>query len=133
MTSPDESERLLDIGLHLLDRQVVDRDGRLVCNVDDLELTEVDGVTRVTAILVGPGALGPRMGGLLGRLFVAAHRRFKGFPEPSPPRIPIIAVEEITSSVTLNMPLRDLDVVPLEDWVREHLIQHIPGAGHASE
>jgi sporulation protein YlmC with PRC-barrel domain len=133
MTSLDASGRLLDIGLHLLDRQVVDCDGRLVCNVDDLELTDVDGVTRVTAILVGPGALGPRIGGLLGRLFIAAHRRFKGFPSPNPPRIPMSAVEEIGSSVTLNVPLRDLDVVPLEDWVREHLIRHIPGARHASE
>ena len=30
----------LDAALHLLDRQVVDAEGAMVCNVDDLELTE---------------------------------------------------------------------------------------------
>ena len=43
-----------DAALHLLDRQVVDSDGRLVCKVDDVELTVgADGSLVPTALLVG--------------------------------------------------------------------------------
>lgn len=57
----------LDAALHLLDRQVVDVDGRMVCNVDDLELTETrQGELAVTGLLVGPAALVPRLSGRLG-------------------------------------------------------------------
>jgi sporulation protein YlmC with PRC-barrel domain len=60
-------ERWLDAALHLLDRQVVDVDGRMVCNVDDLELTETaGGDLAVTGLLVGPAALVPRFSGRLG-------------------------------------------------------------------
>lgn len=59
--------RWLDAALHLLDRQVVDSDARMVCNVDDLELTETaGGELAVTGILVGPAALVPRFSGRLG-------------------------------------------------------------------
>jgi len=57
----------LDAALHLLDRQVVDADGQMVCNVDDLEVTEGPrGDLTVTGLLVGPAALVPRFSGRLG-------------------------------------------------------------------
>ena len=59
-----------DAALHLLDRQVVDRDGLLVCKVDDLEITFYDhgSPPAVTPILTGPAALVPRMSGRTGHL-----------------------------------------------------------------
>ena len=39
MTPANPPRRVLDLNLHLLDRQIVDRDGHLVGKVDDLELT----------------------------------------------------------------------------------------------
>lgn len=57
----------LDAALHLMDRQVVDVDGMMVCNVDDLALTEnAHGDLAVTGLLVGPAALVPRFSGRLG-------------------------------------------------------------------
>ena len=54
----------IDAVLHLLDRQVVDRDGLMVCKVDDVELTLTpDGRWEVTGLLAGPPALVPRFGG----------------------------------------------------------------------
>ena len=55
--------RVLDAGLHLLDRQLVDANGQLAGKVDDLELTpSEDGqALYVTAILSGAGALAARL------------------------------------------------------------------------
>ncbi|OPG14485.1 hypothetical protein [Microbispora sp. GKU 823] len=63
-----EPARVLHARLHLLDRQVVrESDDRLLCKVDDLEVQPGDR-PYVTAILSGPLALGPRLGGLPGWL-----------------------------------------------------------------
>lgn len=60
----------LDAALHLLDRQVTDKDGLLVCKVDDLEVSfYADGSPpAVTRILTGAAALVPRMSSRTGHL-----------------------------------------------------------------
>ncbi|MFI6737639.1 hypothetical protein ACIBI9_32340 [Nonomuraea sp. NPDC050451] len=121
--------RVLHAQLHLLDRQVVhDRDGRLVCKVDDLELA-FDDQRRpyVTAILMGPLALGPRIGGVLGRLMTGVARLLGA---QAPPRIPMADVSRIASAVHVG---GDLDRPALERWVRTHLVDPIPGASHETE
>ncbi len=62
------SNNELDLGLGVLDHQLVDCDGRNCGNVDDLELTTLsaDGDAEVTAILAGGNAWRGR--GVLGRL-----------------------------------------------------------------
>jgi sporulation protein YlmC with PRC-barrel domain len=55
-----------NLGLELLDRQLVDREGVLCGKVDDLELeTGADGSLVVAALLVGPGAWPERLPGPL--------------------------------------------------------------------
>lgn len=123
--------RVLDLNLHLLDHQVVDRDGRLVCKVDDLEFERgADGSLYVTAILVGPRALGPRLGGRFGRWMAAIGQRLA---TEAMPRIDFALVNEIGSAITVSASRADLAVAPLEDWVRDHVIASIPGNSHASE
>ncbi len=57
----------IDLGLGVLDHQLLDSEGRRCGNVDDLELEGVrDGAPRVVAILAGPPAWRGR--GSLGRL-----------------------------------------------------------------
>ena len=126
--------RTLDLHLHLLDRQVVDSDGRLVCKVDDLEL-DVDETGRpfVTAILVGPRALGPRLGGRLGRWVTAIARRLSDGQSEQPPRIDFAQVSDIGSAITVARQLDELNVTPLERGVDAHVISRIPGSRHESE
>ena len=126
--------RVLDAALNMLDRQVIDSAGRMVCKVDDLEL-ELDGAGRpfVTAILAGPGALGPRLGGRLGEWVVALGRRLAMRPDGGPPRIDAGLVADIGSAVTLAVSRREVRVAALEDWVREHVIDRLPGASNANE
>jgi hypothetical protein len=125
---------VLDLHLHLLDRQVVDRDGRLVCKIDDLRLeTDAAGRLLVTAILVGPRALGPRLGGRLGRWVVAAATRLADRRDGEPHHIDMGLVTDIGSAVTIGRTRADLDVDPLERWIDAHLISRIPGSRHASD
>jgi sporulation protein YlmC with PRC-barrel domain len=130
----DMTDESFDLRLRLLDRQVVDPDGAMICKVDDVELAPADdGGYVVTALLAGPLALGPRLPGRLGRWTVALARRWSDDPEPSPRRIPFERVTELGSAVVLDRSRDQLGIAGLEDWVRTHVIDRIPGSRHASE
>jgi sporulation protein YlmC with PRC-barrel domain len=126
--------RILDLHLHLLDRQVIDPAGRFVCKVDDVELDiDESGRPFVTAILAGPRALGPRLGGRLGRWVSAIGRRLADGQSPDPPRIDFALVSDIGSAISIVRSSDQVDVNALERWVDAHIISRIPGSGHASE
>jgi hypothetical protein len=126
--------RVLYAHLHLLDRQLVDPNDRLVGKVDDLEIALDDGGRPyITAILCGPLALGPRLGGRLGRWITSIAARLQPGADPAPHRIDLGVVTDIGSSVRVSRRRSELDVEPLEHWVDTHVISRIPGSGHASE
>lgn len=124
----------VDARLHLLDRQIIDVEGRLVANVDDVEMVRrPDGSYVVTALLVGPGALGNRMGGVLGRTMTAVWSRLAHKDRTEPGRIEMTVVSDIGSAITLSVRRDTVDVSEFEDWVRERVIKAIPGAAHDPE
>ena len=131
---PDVPDRLL-VGLHLLDRQLVDCNGELAGRVDDLELEPTDGADGpiIVAILSGPGALAGRIGGRAGGWLGALHRRLHEERDPGPARVPIEHVTRIADTVELHVPRRDLASDASERWARDVVISKIPGARHASE
>ena len=126
--------RRYDAALHLLDRQIVDPDGRLVAKVDDVELQEAaDGRLVVAALLTGPGALGPRLGGRIGEWVVAVWRRLHPSPEPAPGRIPISDVVGVASAIHVGRRRTALAVDGLERWTYDHVVSRLPGSSHAPE
>ncbi|MGI5128788.1 hypothetical protein ACQEVB_18420 [Pseudonocardia sp. CA-107938] len=134
MTTP--AGRVLDLHLQFLDRQVVDCDGEPVCKVDDLELElDDEGRPYVTAILIGPRALGPRLGGRIGQWITAIAARLaqKETETTDTQRLDFRLVTDIDSAITVSRPVAELAVRPLERWVDEHVISRIPGSRHASE
>jgi hypothetical protein len=119
----------------LLDRQIFDVDGLPLGKVDDLELTEAEdgGPPVLTAILTGPLALGPRIGGRLGEWWSAVGRRLRPNDDPQPNRIPLTQVERCDrTELKLNVSRDRLDADRLRDWTRDHIIAPIPGSGHSS-
>jgi sporulation protein YlmC with PRC-barrel domain len=118
----------LYVSFHLLDRQIVDRDGLEVGKVDEVELGIDDrGAPYLAALLVGPQAFGPRISGWLGRLLTGLARRLRT-DRSGPLRIPYDLVRQVDSAVELSV-RRDLLREPeLESWLREHLIGRIPGS-----
>ena len=136
--------RRLWAGLQLLDRQLVDRDGRMAGCVDDLELErqplrsghegpEGSRDLYVAAILSGPGALAQRLGRTRYGNWL---RRVHAMVSPAgddPVRIPFNRVVDIGDHITLAAQRSDLGSASGERWARDHIVAHIPGSGHAPE
>lgn len=123
----DNAKAALDVGLHLFDRQLVDKDGRLSGKVDDLELTFPDdgGPPAVTAILAGPGVLAHRMAGRTGRWIESVRWRLGGLS--SPPRIAFGVIKRIGPAVELAVSRDELAVMASERWATR-IVGRIPGA-----
>jgi sporulation protein YlmC with PRC-barrel domain len=121
------------IGFDLLDRQILDSDGQPVGKVDDVELdVDGDGTPYVTTLLVGQQALGDRIGGTLGRWIAGTARRLSPDYHRGPTRISYDLVAAVNSAVNLSVRRELLPDPALETWLRDHLIDRIPGASDAS-
>ena len=115
MSSPEE----LDLGLGLLDHQLVDCDGRRCGNVDDLELEGIsEGQPQVKAILVGPPVWRGR--GWLGRLASA-------IATGDTVRVPWEEVDKIDSAVHLKKTAQELRLGRGDDKARRW-VEWIPGS-----
>lgn len=119
--------RVVDAQLHILDRQVLDRDGVPVTAVDDLELGDIPLDTDLG------GAEPPEIENLLSGA-VLGTRIFGGRPPSSRwHRIPWSAITELTTAIHLDARADDLETSWPERWVREHVIGRIPGGRHDPE
>ncbi|MFD2796155.1 hypothetical protein ACFS27_21520 [Promicromonospora vindobonensis] len=130
LPEPPQAGRVLDVRLHLLDRQVLDVDDTPVCTLDDLELdavagTEEDGPVDgsvplvITALLTGP---------------VLGTRVFGGRPPASRwHRLSWSHVTDIGSAVHLGVSGSRFDATWLDRWVRNHIVGRIPGGDHDPE
>ncbi len=131
-----DGEREFGASFHLVDRQLVDPDGTLIGKVDDVEFAiddEPDALPHVTALLSGLGALANHIGGDTGAALAAAERRLAERRDRQPSRVDIATVTDIASAVELDAVGKDLDTNRGERWVRDVIIDKIPGAGHAAE
>ena len=122
------------VGFDLLDRQILDCDGAPVGKVDDVEFAVGDdGRLRVVALLVGPQALGRRLGGRLGRWISAVAGTLHPVEHPDPIRIPYALIARHSSAIDLSVRRDRLPEPTLEAWLREHVIERIPGADRGDE
>jgi hypothetical protein len=124
-----------DLALHLLDRQVQDPNGDAVCKVDDVELDVPDdgGPPFVSALLCGPQALAPRIGGLLGRWLLFWSHALGRAGSDQPGRIPVELVSGIGPAITITRTRAGLGLQQGEDRARQYVVERIPGARHASQ
>ena len=120
------SDDPLEIGLELLDRQLVDSEGEPCGKVDDVELDyDGGGRPRVTAILTNPGALAPRLG-RVGKVMLAVWRRLHPDRDPAPIRLDWSVVARIDFAVHLTVQREEAGLTRSEDWAYEHVVSRIP-------
>jgi sporulation protein YlmC with PRC-barrel domain len=123
MTEPG----MLDANLNLMDRQILSNDGRMLGNVDDVELEQRDdGGLYVTALLSGPGALGPRLGGGLGTIVRTSWERLSGRHEPA--RVEWAQVAAVDTAIKLAVGADAVHLDGFETWMRDRIIAAIPGS-----
>jgi sporulation protein YlmC with PRC-barrel domain len=111
----------IDIGLRVLDRQLLDKNGRRCGNVDDLAIEGGPGEEpEVVAILVGPGYW-PQRAGWIGRLagWIGGGRRV---------RVAWSDVDKVDSAVELTREATELGLGRGDDRLRPYF-ERIPGAG----
>lgn len=125
---------MLDAGLALLDREILDAEDQRVGKVDDLALSDAGSgePPRIEALLMGPAAYGTRLGGPLGDWIRRAGAKLADTEDPI--TIPMALVAEIDVSVKLSITVDQLPrALRAEGWLRDHLIGRIPGAHRAPE
>jgi sporulation protein YlmC with PRC-barrel domain len=116
--------------LKLLDRQILDREGRFAGNVDDVVLDYADGHLVVTGLRSGAGALvhrlrGKRLSHWLERMHTNMDHN-DGF-------IPLGNVSSVGNHVSVAKDAHELASEHYETWFRDHVIARIPGSGHVAE
>jgi sporulation protein YlmC with PRC-barrel domain len=96
----------IDGVLNLLDRQLLDSDGKMLGKVDDVELTQQEDGLAITAVLTGPAALLHRLGGQLGSEMVTKWEQARpSEPNRSRPwRIEVSDIDRLDSAVHLSVP-----------------------------
>ena len=123
-------EEIADIGELLLDRQIFASDGEPLGKVDDLEFSVPDdgGPPVLVAILCGPTALGPRLGGALGLGWWSLGRRLRPHGDPHPFRIPFEQVAKVDrKEIVLTVPGTETEPNAMRDWARDKIVSRIPG------
>jgi hypothetical protein len=126
---------ILDAARAMLDHLVVDADGQPLGRVDDIEmrLPGPGGAPVVTALLCGPLALGPRLGGRIGTWWLSVGRRLRPEAHPGPVRIPVELIVGVRpGEVCLGARADDVDATRLRNWFRDKVVAPIPGSGPAS-
>jgi hypothetical protein len=113
------SRRRIDLAGEVLDHELVDAEGLPCGMVDDIELSGDRGTSlEVTALLVGPGAWGPRLPALgrsLVRLIFGTQRT----------RVPWAEVERVAERVHLRSRAPELGL-GVRDRKAAHWIAWIP-------
>jgi sporulation protein YlmC with PRC-barrel domain len=116
----------MDIVRDVLDKAVVDRNGREMGRVDAILIEQDQGPPRISALLIGPSALGARLHPAVGRVVHRIERRL-GIDRDRPSRIGVGEVDRIDRKIHLRLAIGDTAVGALEQLVRRWIVK-LPGS-----
>jgi sporulation protein YlmC with PRC-barrel domain len=117
----------MDVVRDLLDKKVVDRNGREMGRVDGavMEVRD-DAPPRVVALELGPAVLAYRIRPIFGR-WVAALEHALGVAEGRPLRIPVGEILGIHDQVTVDLAVGETPAATVEKRLRAW-ISSVPGS-----
>jgi sporulation protein YlmC with PRC-barrel domain len=117
----------MDLVRDVLDKPVIDRNGREMGRVDGMVLEQEPGQpVRLAAVLIGPAALGDRLHPALGRLVRRIERWF-GVDQDRPARIGVADIDHVGTKVRVRLSIGDTAVAAVERRIRALLLR-VPGS-----
>jgi hypothetical protein len=117
----------MDLVRDLLDKRVIDRNGRDIGRVDSIVLEIRAGAQpRVAAIELGPAVLAYRVHPFLGRC-MAALEHILGIDQGRPTRFPIGTILEFDPHIKVDAAVGETPAAALEQKLRR-VVGRIPGA-----
>jgi hypothetical protein len=117
----------VDVVRDVLDKSVIDRNGREMGRVDGI-LVELrpNQPVHLTAVLIGPAALGDRLHPAVGRLVRLIERSF-GVDQDRPARIAFAGIDAIDTKIRLRMTITETAVAAVEQRLRSWVLR-LPGS-----
>jgi sporulation protein YlmC with PRC-barrel domain len=117
----------VDVVRDLLDKRIVDRNGREIGRVDSIVLEVRDGAPpRIAALEIGPAVLAFRIHAILGRIVSAIEHAF-GVDEGRPLRIPVGKILDISDHVKVDVAAGQTAAATVEQHLRRW-VSRIPGS-----
>jgi sporulation protein YlmC with PRC-barrel domain len=117
----------VDVVRDVLDKAVVDRNGREMGRVDGIVVAVRDGAPpRLDAILIGPVALGERLHPGVGRLVGAVERRL-GLDPDRPVRVEFRDIETVERKVRVRLTVGETAAEAVEQRLRGW-VGRLPGS-----
>jgi len=111
----------------VLDKNVIDRNGREMGRVDGILIEQQPNQpVRLTAVLIGPAALGDRLHPALGRVVRRIEKRF-GVDGDRPARVAFSDIDEIETKVRLRLAIGETAVAAVEQRLRSWVVR-LPGS-----
>ena len=111
----------MDVARDLLDKKVVDRNGRELGRVDGLIVNQGAGQPpEIVALEIGPAVLAERVSPTLGR-WVAALEHACGIAEGRPFRVPVDTILDVTTHVKVDVAFSQTPAATVEQRVRRWL------------
>jgi len=113
---------------HILDKQILDRDGENAGKADGIVLSLRDGKPPlVSYVEVSPITLLSRFNRALARWYARHDRRF-GKGRGVPFRIPITRITRDGPSLRMDLDVEATPINAFEDWLRIHIVEKMPGS-----
>lgn len=116
----------MDVVRDVLDKIVVDRNGREMGRVDGILVEQGEGQPRITTLLIGPSALGSRLHPALGRL-VTTLERYLGVDRDRPCSIKVGDIEQMDQKIQLRLTVGETTVAAVEHLLRKWIVK-LPGS-----
>lgn len=117
----------MDVVRDLLDKSVIDRNGREMGRIDGILLEQQPNrPVRLAAVLIGPAALGDRVHPALGRLVRRIERWF-GLDQNRPARIDFADIDRIDTKIRVHLAISDTAVAAVEQRLRSWWLR-LPGS-----
>ena len=117
----------MDVIRDVLDKPVVDRNGRQMGRADGIVLAVRDAQPpRLEAVLIGPIALGYRLHPAIGRLVSALERRL-GLDHSRPVRVEFGDIETVEHKIRIRLAIGETAADAVEQRLRAW-VSRIPGS-----